>query len=53
MSTGGYRNVGWFYRNALKGKNREIKINDVTLREGDQAPLTSFNKKEKQICLGN
>ena len=27
----------------------EIKINDVTLREWDQAPLTSFNKDEKKI----
>lgn len=26
-----------------------IKINDVTLREGDQAPLTSFNRDEKMI----
>jgi len=27
----------------------EIKIVDVTLREWDQAPLTSFNAKEKSI----
>ena len=27
----------------------EVFINDVTLREWDQAPLTSFNKQEKQI----
>lgn len=27
----------------------EIGINDVTLREGDQAPLTSFNREEKKI----
>ena len=27
----------------------EININDVTLREWDQAPLTSFTKEEKQI----
>ena len=33
----------------MYNKERTIKINDVTLREGDQAPLTSFNKKEKQI----
>jgi len=30
-------------------KKIEIKLHDVTLREWDQAPLTSFNKKEKQI----
>jgi isopropylmalate/homocitrate/citramalate synthase len=28
---------------------REIKITDVTLREGDQAPLTSFNEHEKAL----
>lgn len=28
---------------------RTIKIVDVTLREWDQAPLTSFNAKEKQV----
>jgi len=30
-------------------KQIKIKITDVTLREWDQAPLTSFNKEEKQI----
>jgi len=30
-------------------KQIKIKITDVTLREWDQAPLTSFNKIEKQI----
>jgi len=29
--------------------NVHVKINDVTLREWDQAPLTSFNKKEKML----
>ncbi len=28
---------------------REIKITDVTLREWDQAPLTSFNAREKSM----
>ncbi|MDD5769677.1 MAG: hypothetical protein PHE25_01810, partial [Candidatus Gracilibacteria bacterium] len=28
---------------------KSIKITDVTLREGDQAPLTSFNKDEKKL----
>ncbi len=28
---------------------KQIKITDVTLREGDQAPLTSFNAREKSM----
>ena len=28
---------------------KQIKITDVTLREGDQAPLTSFNAREKAL----
>ncbi len=31
------------------GDLRNIKITDVTLREWDQAPLTSFNKEEKKF----
>lgn len=30
-------------------KQTRIYINDVTLREGDQAPLTSFTKNEKKV----
>ena len=29
--------------------NKRISITDVTLREGDQAPFTSFNKTQKKV----